>query len=88
MLTYAAITPARDEAEGIARLAECLIRQTVHPSAWIVVDDGSSDGTPEVIASLAAQHGWIRLAASPGSTSHFCLRMTCFGTGLSLRISE
>ncbi len=62
--TYGLITPARDEAENVRRLAECLIGQTLLPSAWVVVDNGSRDGTPEVVASLAEQHGWIRLVAS------------------------
>lgn len=69
MLTYALITPARDEAENLRRLASCVLEQTVVPSAWIVVDDGSTDGTQEEIVRLASEHPWIRCIPSPGAVT-------------------
>ena len=50
---YVLITPARDEADNIARLIESVLTQSIPPSAWVIVDDGSVDGTAE-IARLAA----------------------------------
>jgi poly-beta-1,6-N-acetyl-D-glucosamine synthase len=67
-LTYAIVTPARDEAENLPRLAACLIEQTVTPSAWIVVDDGSRDGSPDLVRSLGREHPWIRLSSSGGTS--------------------
>lgn len=64
-LTYALVTPARDEESNLARLAECLLAQTVLPSRWIVVDDGSSDGTAQLVQRLAASTGWIELVPAP-----------------------
>jgi glycosyltransferase involved in cell wall biosynthesis len=65
--TYAAITPARDEAANLPRLADSLARQTVLPSAWIVVDDGSEDDTRRLVEELRTLYPWARTIESPGS---------------------
>lgn len=65
-LSYALVTPARNEAQNLARLAESLVRQTIEPLAWIIVDNGSTDDTIEVAERLAAEHGWIRLVSAAG----------------------
>jgi glycosyltransferase involved in cell wall biosynthesis len=66
-LSYALVTPARDEAANLGRLANCLVEQTVGPDAWLIVDDGSRDETAEIARELASRHPWIRLLSSPGS---------------------
>jgi poly-beta-1,6-N-acetyl-D-glucosamine synthase len=64
--TYALITPARDEEDNLRRLAASLLAQTVQPLAWVVVDDGSTDRTAEVVLELALAHDWVSLvSASP-----------------------
>jgi poly-beta-1,6-N-acetyl-D-glucosamine synthase len=65
-LTYSIITPARDEAENLRRLAECLVAQVARPTAWIIVDDGSTDATLSLVTSLARQHPWIRVVSAGG----------------------
>jgi glycosyltransferase involved in cell wall biosynthesis len=63
-LNYALVTPARDEEQNLRRLAASLVAQTVLPSTWIVVDDGSTDRTAELIASLAQQYDWISVISA------------------------
>ena len=60
-LTYAIVTPARDEQDNLPRLAAALAAQTRLPAAWIVVDDGSRDATPQILADLATRHPWMRM---------------------------
>lgn len=62
---YSAITPVRDEAENLRRLAASLREQQLRPLEWIVVDNGSQDETRDVVAALAAEHDWIRLLSVP-----------------------
>ena len=59
-MTYAVITPARNEADNLERLCAALAAQTLQPTAWIVVDDASTDRTPELMAQLGARHAWVR----------------------------
>jgi glycosyltransferase involved in cell wall biosynthesis len=59
------VTPARDEAANIARLASSLVSQTTRPRAWMIVDNGSSDGTLEVALELADAHDWVRVLSIP-----------------------
>jgi poly-beta-1,6-N-acetyl-D-glucosamine synthase len=66
---YALITPARDEAENLRRLGESVLAQTVLPSEWVIVDNGSSDSTPDVAAKLAAGGFTIRYRRVPGESS-------------------
>ena len=65
-LSYAVVTPARNEATNLPRLAACLVEQTVQPSAWVIVDDGSTDGTAELAQRLADEHSWMEVVAIEG----------------------
>lgn len=58
-LSYAAITPARNEADNLPRLADALFAQAVRPTVWIVVENGSTDATAAVLADLAKSHAWV-----------------------------
>jgi len=68
-LTYALVTPAKDEVENLERLASSVLAQTVIPSRWVIVDNGSSDSTPDVANALAAAHEWIIATSAPGTTT-------------------
>ena len=65
MLSYALVTPARNERGNLARLAESVRAQQHGPDVWVIVDDGSDDGTRELGAQLAAEEPWIRTARGP-----------------------
>jgi glycosyltransferase involved in cell wall biosynthesis len=58
-LSYALITPVRDEAQALPRLAEAVFHQTLVPQTWVIVDTGSSDETPEIIKRLAGQAKFV-----------------------------
>jgi poly-beta-1,6-N-acetyl-D-glucosamine synthase len=58
---YVIITPVRDEANYVEHTIASVARQTVLPSIWVIVDDGSTDGTGEILERYAAQHAWIKV---------------------------
>lgn len=58
---YCLITPCRNEAKYIERTLETTTAQTVPPSRWVIVDDGSTDDTPQIIAHYAARHDYIKV---------------------------
>ncbi|MEM7236479.1 MAG: glycosyltransferase family A protein [Pseudomonadota bacterium] len=64
-MTYAVISPCRNEQEYMSRTLDSMIAQTVPPDLWLIIDDGSSDRTPEILADYAAQHDWIRVITKP-----------------------
>ncbi len=66
---YDVITPARDEAANLPRLASCLAAQTVRPRTWTIVDNGSTDETIEVAGRAAVEHDWVRVVSISGSSS-------------------
>lgn len=55
------ITPCRDEAAFAARTLESVAAQSLRPDRWIIVDDGSSDGTGEILRRFAEPHPWIEI---------------------------
>jgi biofilm PGA synthesis N-glycosyltransferase PgaC len=60
-LTYALITPAWNEEAHLPELIRAVAAQTVRPVAWVIVSDGSTDGTDDIVRRAAEQHPWIRL---------------------------
>ena len=75
--TYAVVTPVRDETEHFARTAESIIAQTHRPQQWVIVDDGSTDGTREIAERYAAAHDWIDVVERTGHTSARAARRSC-----------
>jgi poly-beta-1,6-N-acetyl-D-glucosamine synthase len=57
--SYILITPCRDEAEYCTRTLDSVLGQSVPPARWIIVDDGSTDETPRILAEYARAHPCI-----------------------------
>jgi cellulose synthase/poly-beta-1,6-N-acetylglucosamine synthase-like glycosyltransferase len=55
------ISPARDEERTLARTIAAMEAQTLAPVRWVVVDDGSSDRTPEILAEASGRIPWLRV---------------------------
>ncbi len=58
-LGYVLISPCRDEADYMRQTLDTVVAQSVLPARWIIVDDGSTDATPQILAEYAAKHPWI-----------------------------
>ena len=58
-IRYIIIVPVRDEAEHIQRMIESVVSQTILPTKMVLVDDGSTDGTGQIIDEAATRYSWI-----------------------------
>lgn len=58
---YVLITAAKDEARTVKITLESVIAQSILPTRWVFIDDGSTDETPEVVDNFAKLHPWIQL---------------------------
>jgi glycosyltransferase involved in cell wall biosynthesis len=58
---YSLISPARNEAQYIKKTLDSVLAQTVLPKRWIIIDDGSTDDTPRILAEYAAKHDFIEV---------------------------
>ena len=63
--TYVVITPVRNEEMYLQHTIDSMAAQTVRPALWIIVDDGSTDATPDIVNRAMQQHSWIRLHRRP-----------------------
>lgn len=57
---YVIVSPVRDEEQYIEKTLDSVIKQSVRPSEWIIVDDGSKDQTPRILERYAQRHSWLR----------------------------
>ncbi len=58
---YVVISPGRNEAGYMRRTLDSMIAQNERPARWVIVDDGSTDESPEILADYAARHDWITI---------------------------
>ncbi len=62
---YVLISPCRNEADYMRRTLDSVVAQTVTPALWLIVDDGSTDATPEILRDYADKHDWIKVVTKP-----------------------
>ncbi len=55
------ISPCRDEAKYALRALNAVLKQTIRPALWVIVDDGSTDDTPKILAEYAHRFDYIRV---------------------------
>jgi biofilm PGA synthesis N-glycosyltransferase PgaC len=58
---YCVITPCRNEARFARRTLDSVTSQSEPPAFWVIVDDGSTDSTPPILAEYAARFPYIRV---------------------------
>jgi glycosyltransferase involved in cell wall biosynthesis len=65
---YVLLTAAKNEADYIEETLQSVLRQTLLPAAWYIIDDGSTDQTAAIVKRYASTHPFIHLhsAASRG----------------------
>jgi len=87
-LRYVLITPSRNEARFIEETLKSVVAQTILPLKWVIVNDGSTDATGEIVAKYAAQYSWIELVNRPvRKERHFAAKVQAFNSGLE-RVKE
>lgn len=59
--SYILISPCRNEAEYMKETLDSVLAQTMVPDRWVIVDDGSSDETPAILADYASRHPQIQV---------------------------
>jgi glycosyltransferase involved in cell wall biosynthesis len=80
--SYVLITPARNEEAFIEKTIESVIHQTVLPLKWVIVDDGSTDRTPEIVSRYFAKYPWIELVQMPQRRDRsFAAKVSAFNAG-------
>lgn len=58
---YVLISPVRDEARYVRRTLDAVVAQTCPPALWVIVDDGSTDDTPQIVGEYAGRYPFIRV---------------------------
>jgi glycosyltransferase involved in cell wall biosynthesis len=60
-MSYLLISPCRDEAAYMRETLDTVIAQSLRPAKWVIVDDGSTDETPRILAEYARRYDWIEI---------------------------
>lgn len=81
-MNYVLITPARNEADYIELTIQSMIEQTQPPLKWIIVSDGSTDGTDDIVKKYLHAYSWIELVRTPERKErHFAGKVMAFNAG-------
>src|SRR5438552_2102110 len=81
-LSYVLITPARNEAALIEKTLQSVVAQTILPKRWIIVSDGSTDDTDEIVRKYQPGREWLELIRLPERKErNFAAKVNAFNAG-------
>ncbi len=79
---YVLVTPARNEASFIELTLKSMVAQTVRPLKWVIVSDGSTDDTDDIVHKYTVDNPWIELIRMPERRErHFAGKVLAFNAG-------
>ncbi|MGO9612436.1 MAG: glycosyltransferase [Dissulfurispiraceae bacterium] len=80
--SYVLITPARNEEAYIEGTIKSLLTQTILPHKWIIVSDGSTDRTDDIVRQHQQENPWMELVRMPEHRERqFAAKVQCFNAG-------
>lgn len=59
--SYILISSAKNEEKFIEKTIQSVINQTILPKKWIIVNDGSTDSTEEIVTKYCSKYNFINL---------------------------
>jgi glycosyltransferase involved in cell wall biosynthesis len=81
-LSYVLITPARNEEAYIEKTIQSVISQKYLPKKWVIVSDGSTDRTDEIVQKYILGNSWIEFLRMPERRERqFAAKVQCFNAG-------
>jgi glycosyltransferase involved in cell wall biosynthesis len=82
-MKYVLITPAHNEEAFIEKTLASMVAQTQLPERWVIVDDGSTDRTAQIVEAYASRYQWIELSRTPQRIDRsFAGKVHAFNAGL------
>jgi len=79
---YVLITAARNEEAYIDKTIQSVVSQTILPEKWVIVSDGSTDRTDEIVKKYLVENHWIEFLRMPEHKNRkFAAKAHCFNTG-------
>lgn len=64
---YVLMTPCKNEEQSLPKFAESIINQTITPNLWVIINDNSTDKSPEILRDLEKKYNWIRVVTLEGT---------------------
>ena len=61
---YTLVTPARNEGKYIEKTLRAVTEQSCLPARWVIVSDGSTDNTDDIVRSYQGDFDFIKLVRS------------------------
>ena len=80
-MKYALVTPAKNEEAFIERTLASVVAQTIKPVQWIIVSDGSTDSTDDIVRRYAKDYSFIQLLRREGEGRNFGNKVYAFQEG-------
>lgn len=79
---YVLISPARNEEAFIEKTIESVIQQTILPTKWVIVNDGSTDNTSAIVSRYLTHYAWIKMVQMPQRRDRsFAAKVHAFNAG-------
>lgn len=57
---YLLVTAAKNEGKNLPKLTRSVAEQTIKPVVWVIVDDASTDDTPQILEDARKKYEWIQ----------------------------
>lgn len=81
-MPYVLITPARNEERFIEKLIQSMTKQTVLPLKWVIVNDGSTDATSDIVRQYLPDCPWMEQVDLPVHRDRsFAAKVHAFNAG-------
>ena len=81
-MSYTVVTPAHNEADLIEQTIQSMTTQTLPPARWVIVSDGSTDGTDDIVRRYLGRYPWMELVRMPEHRDRqFAAKVFAFNAG-------